>query len=136
MITKGLQNSIRRIFHSRDCNLSEMQTDRFIKEHILKCNFLIGRVLSSGVYLYSKYLSISPTEEEREFSAKMEKYQKRYSRLDEKEEEFQSWKKSRKAINRIIEKKKKDVENGEKSYAIRGIIRNRALLYPTGGNVK
>lgn len=107
MITKGLQNSICRIFHSRDCNLSETQADRFIKEHILKCNFLIGRILSSGVYPYSQYLSVSPTEEETEFSEKMERYQRRYSRLDANEEEFKLWEKSRKTINRIIEKKRK-----------------------------
>ncbi len=109
IIGKGLQNSICRIFRSKDCNQSAAQIDNFAKEHILRCNFLIGRTLSCGIYPYSKYFSVSPTKEETEFAVDMERRQKRHLKLSDKDEEYVMWKRMRKNINRIIDRKKKDV---------------------------
>ena len=66
--------------------------------------------MSCGIYPYSKYLSLSPTKEETDFAADMERRQKRYLKLNDKDEESIMWRKTRKAVNRIIHKKKKDIE--------------------------
>lgn len=110
IISKGLQNSICRIFCSKDCKQSTAQIENFVKEHILRCNFLVGRALSCGIYPYSKYLSLSPTKEEVDFSADMERRQKRYLEFNDADEEFIMWRRTRKAVNRIIHKKKRDIE--------------------------
>lgn len=110
IIFRGLQNSISRIFCSKDCKQSTTQIENFVKEHILRCNFLVGRTLSCGIYPYSKYLSLSPTEEEANFAANMERRQKRYLEFNDEDEEFIMWRRTRKAVNRIIHKKKKDIE--------------------------
>jgi len=115
IIYKGLQNSICRIFRSKDCNLSAEKTENFAKEHILRCNFLAGRTLSCGIYPYSKYLSSSPTIEEKEFADSMERRQKRYLKFTDKDEEFAMWRKTRKSVNRIINKKKQDIEQQRQS---------------------
>ena len=71
---------------------------------------MVGRTLSCGIYPYSKYLSLSPTEEEANFAANMERRQKRYLEFNDEDEEFIMWRRTRKAVNRIIHKKKKDIE--------------------------
>ena len=126
IISKGLQNSICRIFHSKDCNQSATQIDNFAKEHILRCNFLVGRTLSCGIYPYSKYLSLSPTKDEKEFAADMERRQKRYLKFNEKDEEFVMWRKARKGVNRIIDKKKKDMEQQQKNNRTASFVYLRA----------
>lgn len=110
IINKGLENSICRIFRSKDCDQSAVQIDNFAKEHILIGNFLIGRTLSCGIYPYSKYFFVSPTKEETEFAADMEGRQERYLKLSDKDEEYVMWKKMRKNINRIIDRKKNVAE--------------------------
>lgn len=115
IIFKGLQNSICRIFRSKDCNQSAAKIENYAKEHILRCNFLVGRTLSCGIYPYSKYLPLSPTKDEADFAAEMERRQKRYLKFNDKDEEFVMWRKTRKAVNRIIHKKKKDIEQQQQN---------------------
>lgn len=110
IIVDGLQKSISRIFYSEDCNRSATQMDNFAREHILKCNFLVGRTLNCGIYPYSKYFSFSPAKDEIEFTAAMERRQNRYLKITDKDDEYLQWKATRKEINRIIEKKRKDIE--------------------------
>lgn len=109
IISKGLQNSICRIFYSKDCSLSTTQKNNFAKDHIMECNFLVGRTLSCGIYPYSEYFSAYPTPDEAAFAADMERRQKRYLRFTDKDEELVMWKRTRKTVNRIIDKKKKDI---------------------------
>ena len=122
IIFEGLQKSICRIFHSKDCDRSTAQKDSFAKEHILKCNFLIGRTLSCGIYPYSKYFSLAPTPDEAAFAADMERRQKRYLKFTDQDEEYVMWKRTRKAVNRIIAKKKKDMEQQRNSSRMASII--------------
>lgn len=109
IVSKGLQNSICRIFNSDDCTKSVTQINNFSNSHILKCNFLVARTKSCGIYPYSKYFSLSPTKEETEFSIEMERRQKRCLQLDDNDVDVELWRKTRKAINKIIDKKKKDI---------------------------
>ena len=118
IISGGLQNSICRIFHSKDCSVSNMQIENFAKEHILRCNFLVARTLNSGIYLYSKIFF--KTNEETKFAEDMERRQRRYLRLTEKDEEFVTWKAARKAFNSIIRKRKNDIQ--EQRQNVRSLI--------------
>ena len=106
IITPGLKNSIGRIFQSKDCDRSTAQIKNFLSSHIVICNFLVGRILNSGIYQYSKYLSVG---KDKAFAKDMEFRQKKYLGLSDKDEDFIAWKTARKAINRIIGQRKKDL---------------------------
>ena len=107
IITPGLKNSIGRIFQSKDCDRSAAQIKNFLSSHIVICNFLAGRVLNSGVYQYSKFLS--GDKDEMKFAEDMESRQEELLGLSDKDEDYIAWKKARKAINRIIAQRKKDI---------------------------
>lgn len=139
MIAEGLRNSISRIFHSEDCDQSAAQVESFAKEHILKCNFLAGRTLNCGIYPYRKYLSPSPTEEESEFAADMERRQKRYLKLGYQDEESIMWEKAIRMVDHMIKERISAKFRKLLDEADRGLIDSQVFVgfvYETGRYVQ